>query len=209
MKQCAQPQKAPSIVVHIQVREPVVDHNLTREKLKQFQVATVSPYADSNNVHVNGIMRGSISLETQSAIAWQYTTGGNDNCFWFDQIEVTLRLNPTIYIAREIPYSSCLYKEVMGHEYKHFETDVRIAKDYQAILDAELARMTRDTGVVGPFTREAGSRPKEDLMRKLDQTIAGISERMKHDRLHRQALIDTREEYDRVAAACPDDIRRY
>lgn len=208
-KPCAPPQKPPSIVVHVQARQPVIDHTLTREDLKRFQVATVSPYEDSNNVHVNGIMRGSISVETQSGVAWQYSGSGDDNCFWFDQIEVTLRLSPIIYIAREIPYGSCLYKEVMLHEYKHFETDFKVAKDYQIILDSELGRMTRQIGVIGPFARDAGMRPKQDLLKRLDVTVSGISERMKNDRLRRQALIDTREEYDRVAAACPDDIRKY
>lgn len=208
-KRCAHPEKPPSIVVHVQAREPVIDHSVNRERLKQFNVATISPYTDSQHVHVNGIMRGAISLETQSGVAWQQSAKGDDSCFWFDQIEVVLRLNPTIYIASEIPYSSCLYKEVMGHEYKHFNTDFQTAKDYQSILENELGRMISDVGVVGPFARSVGTTPKDELLKRLEQTVSGISERMKMDRLRRQALIDTREEYDRVAAACPEDIDKY
>lgn len=208
-KRCVAPQKPPSVIVHVQTREPMIDHSLPRSRLKEFNVATVSPYGDSKDVHVNGLMRGAISVGTQSAVAWQHSNNQNDNCFWFDQIEVTLRLNPTIYIAREIPYNSCLYKEVMAHEFQHFNTDFQVAKDYQAIFDRELNRMARELGVIGPYTRDMGMRPKEELLKRLDALVTQISAHMKEDRLLRQARIDTREEYDRIAQACPQDSKHY
>lgn len=206
---CLPPDKAPSVVVHIDIRQPMIDHTQARDRLKTFDVATVSPYQESRHVHVNGIMRGTISLETQSAVAWQYTRDGAQNCFWYDQIEVILRLNPTIYIANEIPYASCLYKEVMEHEFKHFNTDFQIAKDYQTVLERELGQLIQRVGVIGPYVRDMGMKPKDDLLHRLELVVGSVSERMKKDRLDRQAKIDTREEYDRVAAACPEDMQRY
>ena len=205
---CTPPEKPPSIRIDVRAEDPVIDHNLARENLKLFNIATKSPYGSNQNVHVNGLMRGAIELETQISIAWQRNSAGEENCFWYDHIAVNLKLKPTIYIAREIPENSCLYREVLRHEYKHYDVDYATSKDYQVVFQEELERFIRQIGVIGPFTSQHGDQPKKILAQRLEILLSNINERMKHDRLRRQADVDTLQEYNRVAASCPNEAGR-
>lgn len=205
---CTPPEKPPSIRIDVRADDPYIDHSLARQNLKSFNIATKSPYGADKNVHVNGLMRGAIELETQLSIAWQRNSAGEDNCFWYDHIVVNLKLKPTIYIASEIPANSCLYREVLRHEYKHYDVDYATSKDYQVIFQEELERFIRQIGVIGPFTSQHGDQPKQILAQRLEILVASINERMKHERVSRQAKVDTLEEYTRVAASCPGEFHR-
>ena len=202
---CSAPPKAPVVVVDLQVTQPGVEHGRLRRELKQFDISTVSPYGVGQQVHVNGLMRGAISLATQSAIAWQRSAFGDQNCFWFDHITVALKLSPTIYVAHEIPEQSCLYNEVLMHEQRHFNTDAQIARDLQYTLKSEIDAMLARTGVLGPFSSQMQDSTRNEMMQRLSQVINGVNDRMKAERTRRQALIDTMQEYERVARACPGE----
>lgn len=202
---CVVPSETPTLHVEIDASHPVIDHTKQRVALKNFDIATISPYGHEQNVHVNGLMRGSITTETKMGIAWQRLSNGEDNCHWFNTIDLTLKLSPTIFIASEIPETTCLYREVLKHEYTHYKTDLQIAQDYQAVFQQEIANFMRQTGVIGPFPAAMQPQAKQELVRRLEAVVHIVSERMNADRIRRQALIDTREEYERVVRACPGD----
>jgi hypothetical protein len=203
--QCLQPQQQPIMRVDLNADQPKIDHMQPRDGLKRFQIATVSPYDSGQTVHVNGLMRGAISLESQTAIAWQRQDNGADNCYWFNNININIKLNPTIYIAREIVKDSCLYQEVLKHEYQHYAVDLRVAQDYQLVLQDEIQRFMQQTGVIGPFQSQFEAQAKHELMKRLEAILTSVNDRMKFDRIKRQSLVDTREEYDRIVRACPGD----
>lgn len=203
--QCLIPQQAPTMRVEINASEPLIDHNRPRQSLKQFEIASVSPYGRGQMVHVNGLMRGAISLETQTSVAWQRQENGEENCFWFNEVNVQMKLSPTIYIAREIIKDSCLYQEVLKHEYKHYQVDLSIAQEYQLIFQQELGRFLAQNNLIGPFSSQLKDQPKQQLMKNLETVMHAVNERLKVERIQRQAVVDTREEYERVANACPSD----
>ncbi len=203
--QCLQPQQQPIMRVDLDADQPIIDHMQPRQNLKQFQIATVSPYGAGQNVHVNGLMRGAITLQSQTAIAWQVQQNGSDTCYWFNNININLKLNPTIYIAREIIKDSCLYQEVLKHEYQHYNVDLRVAQDYQLVMQDEIQRVMQHTGVIGPFQSQFEAQAKAELMKRLEAVLTTVNERMKNDRIKRQSLVDTREEYERIVRACPGD----
>lgn len=204
--QCpAIPPKPTTIHVELYADQPRVDHLHARHELRSFDISTVSPYGNSQRVHINGLMRGAIALETQSAVAWQHSRATDENCYWFDNITLLLKLNPTIYIAREIPATTCLYREVLAHEHKHYNTDLRVAQDYQNLFRVELQKFVSQMGVIGPFVSSTVPNPKDQMMQRLEQMVSALNDKMKFDRISRQALIDTREEYERVASTCPTE----
>jgi hypothetical protein len=203
---CIAPGTPPTMRVDIDATQPQVDHLHSRTQLHQFQIDTVSPYGPEAKVHVNGLMRGAIKVETGMNIAWQRLSTGDENCYWFNDVHVTLLLSPTIYIAAEIPEPTCMYHSVLQHEYKHYAVDISVAKDYQILLQEELSRFLQQTGPIGPFPKEVGDAPKQELVKRLDAVMQSVNNRMKYDRMKRQSTVDTREEYERVVRACPGDM---
>ena len=204
---CMAPKEMPTLRVEIDASKPTIDHTHQRTSLKRFDIATISPYDPHQTVHVNGLMRGAITLKTEMGIAWQRLTSGDDNCYWFNNINLQMQLNPTIFIANEIQPNSCLYQEVLKHEYRHYYVDLEVARDYQLVFQEGIERFMRQTGMIGPFPATMQDQAKAELVKQLEIVIHSINERMKSDRIKRQALIDTREEYERVVNACPGDRR--
>lgn len=202
---CQPPANQPTMRVDIDAAQPQIDHLHSRVMLKQFQIDTISPYGPETKVHVNGLMRGAITVETGMNIAWQRLSSGDSNCYWFNDIHVTLKLNPTIYIAAEIPEPACMYQAVLQHEFKHYAVDLNVAKDYQLVLQEEIERFLQQTGPIGPFPKEMGDAPKQELVKRLDALMESVNDRMKDDRMKRQSMVDTREEYERVMRSCPND----
>jgi hypothetical protein len=202
---CAIPKEPPNMRVDIDATQPSIDHLHERAQLKQFQIDTVSPYGPEAKVHINGLMRGAITVETQMNIAWQRSQDGENNCYWFNDVHVTLKLNPTIYIAAEIPEPTCMYHAVLQHEYKHYDVDLNIAKDYQLVLQEELERFLQQSGVIGPFPQQLQDAPKQELVKRLDALMQSVNDRMKFDRMKRQSMVDTLAEYERVMRSCPGD----
>ena len=200
---CEAPETKPSLRVDVEIDTPGIDHAHSRDALKQFNISTASPYAHGSAVHVNGVMRGSISVETKSMLAWQRTSDGKENCFWYDRVNLLLKLDPTIYVAQEIPQGSCLYREVLAHEYKHYSVDYAIAKDYQVLFQDELERFLQQTPFVGPFPENEKQQAQDMLAKQLEARIKVIHERLNTERINRQGAVDSLAEYERVAQACP------
>lgn len=204
---CPQPAQPAILQVELGISEPKVDHTLSRRDLKRFDIAVASPYAGlpEHNVHVNGLMRGAITLETTSTLAWQRTRRDDSNCFWYNKAHVMIKLYPTIYLAKEIPESSCLYREVLNHERQHFAVDSQIAREYQATIRNELSRFLQQSTAIGPYASSQNQQAQDFLKKRFEQALAPIYEQLKVERIKRQAAVDTREEYERVAHLCPSE----
>jgi hypothetical protein len=203
---CPNPDEVhPRLRVELQSAPIQYDETRTRADLKKFGTSTASPYAPGTATHTNGLMRGSIALESQSSLAWQGLSDGSHNCFWYEQVTLSIKLAPTIYIAREIEKDSCLYREVLAHETRHVKVDASVAKDYQAIVQDELKHYVAQVGVVGPL----GANQKDAMQRKLDAALKAMlqswSVRIQNERRLRQSQVDTLAEYERIARACPGE----
>ncbi len=201
------PQKAASAMsVDLAAQNVTINHVMSRDKLRHFNVDTKSPYTNERNIHVNGLMRGTIDLKTNIAIAWQRDRDEGFNCLWYQKIDVTMALDPIIYIAREIPQGSCLYAEVLKHEMKHLEADLKVMSDYQIVLQDRIDWFLKHAQVEGPHHADVLTKARKNMGAKFDQLIKEVHDQLQADRIQRQSAIDTLGEYERVAKTCPGDI---
>lgn len=196
----------PSLRVDLEISQPVMDYTKSRADLKRFEINSISPYGNGENVHVNGLTRGAVGFETKTGLHWVRYEKMDQNCFWYAHVGITIKLKPTVYLASEIPKDSCMYREVLNHEFQHVATDDRLAHDYQVILQDEIERFIQQTPAIGPYTTAQKQQAQDWLTKRLDYTVQAIFARLNTDRLKRQALIDTKQEYDRVAHLCPGQI---
>lgn len=193
------------IHVKMETPEPIINHTKSRYDLRDFDVSTKSPYGDKNFTHVNGLMRGPVELTTKMTIAWQSDASRQENCFWYRTITLTLKLQPTIYVAKEIPKGTCYFNAIIQHEMKHVEVDRGLIRDYQNIIYDTIENYVHSAGPLdhSPMGDEKAAQKK--LTKDLEREVQDIHVRMREDRIERQAAIDTLGEYNRVADECDLD----
>jgi len=121
------------------------------------------------------------------------------------QITVTYGISPvTIYVAKEFPEGSCAYKEIYEHEMRHLKTYQTHMSSIEKLLSETLnARFATGAPWRSPVGQTA---PK--LQRELDERWTPFVQREFKRVEEAQALIDTAQEYERVANACDGEIKK-
>lgn len=121
------------------------------------------------------------------------------------QITLSFGFSPvTVYVAKEFPEGSCAYKEVHEHEMRHvrtYQTHITsIEKGLTGTLNARFATGAPWRGPAGQTTgqlqRELNERWTPYVLREIRRAEVA------------QALIDTTEEYERVANACAGEVNK-
>lgn len=204
---CSKPETPVQIHIKREVRQVTIDHRLDRAALQRLPNDTISPYGDHYQTHINGLMRGTIGMTTKTSLAWESDKKRDMNCLRYHRIDVTLSFDPIIHIARDIPKNSCLYQAVLEHERKHLDVDLQIIRDYEVQLTSQLNQYLNSNHVqnIAPIRQAALSSAKQLMMKEIESIIQRIHQSLQLERKNRQQAIDTLEEYQRVAALCPND----
>ncbi|PKO86434.1 MAG: hypothetical protein CVU18_15055 [Betaproteobacteria bacterium HGW-Betaproteobacteria-12] len=153
---------------------------------------------------VLGLTRGTASASLAVHSPTLVDSSGRWECA-SPQITLRYGFSPiTVYVAREFPPGSCAHQQIYEHEMRHVKTYeehlVNLEKDLLATLNARFA-----TG--GPWRGKAGDIGPR-LRRELDQRWLPMVQREIRRVEAAQALIDTDEEYARVADACDGAIKK-
>jgi hypothetical protein len=152
---------------------------------------------------VLGLTRGNavvrFSLNAQSIV----DRTGRWECF-SPQLTLTYGFSPmTVYVASEFPEGACAYKEIYEHELRH----VKAYQEHMAGIEKGLQEtLNRRFATGGPWRGPAGQR-RAQLQQELDERWARYVEREIARVDAAQALIDTPEEYARVANSCNGEVK--
>jgi hypothetical protein len=157
----------------------------------------------SGNQEVGGLHYGQLQLRSSLNMLTASDPAVPMACLALKQLNLTLRYEPVIYISRNKAPGSCAYKAALEHEYKHLEADYAVLRTYiPRIRSAAQVALNRLGGMrqmrLSELERGQDAMTAE-ISRMIDDMVAGIQ----RDRDRRQALIDTPQEYQRVAALCP------
>lgn len=170
------------------------------EQLKTFQIDTINPYGNNVNTIVGGLTQGMIQVEqSMQTGGLRY---GRQSCVWATKVDVILHLKPTVYVARNFPPGTCQHNAILVHEQKHIKVDQDLALLYKPVFEDTLQRAINAYRVVGPIPVGQEDKVQSDMAAYLKQTIANVTYAFEKDRNVRQQAVDTRQEYDSVAAKC-------
>ncbi len=126
------------------------------------------------------------------------------SCMWYDEINVTIKVDPTIVIAKEIYHDPCMRNAVIGHELKHVQVDRIIVNKYAKIIGQKLMTELKSRGfTAGPFASEREEEVRAKMGRVVQQIVDHESEKMNLERREMQRNVDTLEEYESVDDQCP------
>jgi hypothetical protein len=151
-----------------------------------------------------GLTRGNAVAHFASSTPLLVDRSGRWECA-SPQITLTLGFNPmTVYVAKEFPEGGCAYKEIYQHELRH----VKAYQTHLATIENELSESLNRRFATGSPWRGPVGQTRADLQRELDDRWLPFIQREFARAEEAQALIDTPEEYARVANACNGEIRK-
>lgn len=151
-----------------------------------------------------GLTRGNATISFSTSLPAYQERSGRWECS-SPQITMTYGISPiTVYIAKEFPEGSCAYKEILEHEMRHVKTyQTHTAEIEKRLLESLNARFATDAPWRGP----AGA-TRARLQQELDERWLPYVQREFKRVDEAQALIDTPEEYERVANTCDGEIKK-
>lgn len=178
------------------------DFTKSQRQMDRMEIDTKSPYGRGVKTHVGGLMRGGISIESRVQVASITYPRAQKICQWVDTMQVNLRIDPKIYIARQHKRGTCEHNVILEHEMKHVFVDREIVKKYVPILRNNLQKAIYKVGIVGPKDQRDGDRYQQKISDYMDKALKTVTDQLYAERRKRQQAVDTLEEYERVANAC-------
>jgi hypothetical protein len=124
-----------------------------------------------------------------------------ETCVGMADGKIHVRMISTIHVASEFPESSCLYREILGHEEKHQAVGRRLFRE----LAAHATRLLRADLRQQPYVRVADAGMAAAVAQaRIEAAIVTAYESFWQHYDTEQDRIDTPQEYARVVNACPD-----
>ena len=179
------------------------DFRKTKAELNNIDVDTISPYGPQHQTTVSGLMSGALQIEQEVGLINETYTPFNYGCVYINSIDVTIHIDPVIFIAKEHPPGTCMHSAVMAHEKKHVREDQLIINKYVSLVRKALDKKVATLGSThGPVDTKDMPALQKQLQTALNQIILDYSDQMSKERRVRQQAIDTIEEYDEVGRQC-------
>lgn len=181
------------------------DFSQSLTQIQSAKIDTVSPHSFGQTTYTQGYMAGGLRISPQVKIGTMSAPALNKACAWYDTIDIVIEIDPTIVIAKEVAANTCMKRAVMEHEMKHVNVDREIANDLAKALGANIYSALKQRG----FSSDVFDTGRTDyVVKTMQDTLAQVVklewDRIQVDRQQAQQHVDTREEYERVAALCSE-----
>lgn len=180
------------------------DTSQSLAELQEYQTDTVDPYSFHGSTVTQAFTRGRIKVEQAIKLGHSQNRKGDQSCLWYDTIEITLHIEPTIVVAREIYNDTCMRDAVIDHELKHVRVDREIVNKYANVMGQKLLSELQSRGFsAGPLPSDRVEDVSEKMQRVVKQILELETQKMSVDRQERQREVDSLGEYESVDARCP------
>lgn len=187
----------------------VYDKSQSLREIQQYSTDTIDPYGFHGRSITNAFAISKIAVKQSVKLGTLRARNGRYGCIWYDEINLEIGLNPKIVIAKELYQDLCMRKAVLGHEHKHVRVDREAANKYAKIMGQKLYTELKSRGfAAGPVAGADMEHVAKRMQETVNQIISFEQEKMSIEIRENQRKVDTREEYDRVGAECPNFNRR-
>ena len=178
------------------------DFTKSQAQMDRMDSDTENPYGRDVKTHVGGLMRGGVSIASRVQVATLTFPRTRKACQWVESMNIDIRIDPKIYIAREHPQGSCRHKAILEHEMKHVFVDREIVKKYIPKMRSFMDKAVAKVGLVGPKDVNDVPKYQQKIIDYMESQLKKISDQLYAERQVKQQGIDTLAEYERVANMC-------
>jgi len=197
------PTKTPSINVRVSSDPVSYNFSQSEKNLNKFNVSTINPYGENVITDVGGLMKGGIKTQQKMSFGTITNQKTNQVCLWHDQIDVTLHINPTIYVASDFKRGTCMHNSILEHEHKHVMVDREIVNKYASLIGKALQGDVNRYNVFGPYNANQQNQALEMVKTRMQTILTNHTTAMSNERRKRQQAVDSLAEYERVNKSCP------
>ncbi len=147
-----------------------------------------------------GLTAANLKLNSSYQIVTKISSRDHKVCAQIGSFDLTFGFDDTIvYIANELPYGSCSYKTVLGHEFQHVKIDRTLVSLYARKFPKLLRKAVKEIGMVQASSAHRAESMIRDrvtrYMQDLGKSLSAVREKY-------QKKIDTKEEYARLSKSC-------
>lgn len=200
---------------HIEVvasRQPTrIRQDLSKAELQDLRKDTKLPHQmmDLSHVETGGVLYSEIKI--QHDVGFGTVPGNtaetvNQSCVRYENIRITLALNPEIYIASDYAPDSCWYHEIREHEESHIDMDeIVIMKYAKRVQDGmKLAFSTPADFIAGPVNPKKIDPLKKKMGEDLVTMVHVLTAGMGAERQEKQQGVDSLGGYAYIMNTCYD-----
>lgn len=178
--------------------------DMTLAEMQKQTTDTINPHSFNGLSVTQGFAMGEIRIKASVSLDGVKVQGNPAACLWYKDINIGFEMDPNIYIAKEVYKDLCMRRAVTDHEMKHVNTDKRVINKFAKHIGRTIYDELKARGfVAGPIPLEDVKSVSERMKKTVLQLVEREQKRFELNRMDMQALVDTKEEYDRVAAQCP------
>jgi hypothetical protein len=197
---------APQVNVKPRTKNVRYDFTKSKAELNSFDVDTISPYGPNHRTIVSGLMSGSIQTKSQVEFMHEKYEHLDRGCVYLKAANVTISIDPTIYVANEYPKGSCYHNAVLNHERKHVREDQLIVNKYVGRIGRALKDMIdSQNAAFGPYRIDQMDQVQINIQNSINKVVKRFNDDMNQERRRRQQAIDNIEEYESIGARCPKE----
>ncbi len=180
------------------------DYKQSLKQIQTYSIDTVDPYAYHGKTVTQGFMRGGVSLEHKMEFGQDFDVRRGYACIWYKNITVTLKVEPTIVIAKELYKDRCMRQAILNHEMKHVRVDREVINKYAKSIGRKLTKELKSRGFsAGPMHVKDAQGVSEKMQRVVGQILDLEYQKLDIERQERQRGVDSLGEYQRVDDKCP------
>ena len=180
------------------------DTSQSLKQLQQYDTDTIDPYSFHGHSITQAFMKGAVGMGYKINFSTWTMPKAQVSCMWYKEINVEIKVDPTIVVAKEIYNDPCMRKAVIGHELKHVKVDREVVNKYANSIGKKLMKELNSRGfTAGPFYTERTEDVRAKMLRVVGQIVDLEEEKMNLERRERQIAVDSVEEYESVDDKCP------
>jgi len=180
------------------------DTSQTIAQLQEHDIDTINPYGFGTQSHTNGFASAAIRVGLDIKIDHKELQPYNAYCIWYEEITLTIEIEPEIVIASEIASDECKFAAVNEHELKHVNVDREVVNKYARTMGQKLFDGLSQRGfIAGPVSKDNAQNTYTRMQQTVFQLIELEKKKLQIERAERQQAVDSLEEYQRVSALCP------
>lgn len=197
------------IEVNFNIARTVYDHKKSVKQISALSSGKVSAWNARHSgsgfysTHTSGLTHGIVKYqyETQFVSMPSHIWGG-PRCPYLKKLKVDITYGSTIYIGKEFEKDGCYFMEVLKHEHKHHNVNMKTTAEYVKSLRRDLPRVV--AYLEGKSIHSDPNASINNLNKKLQEALEHYNENMNVKMEGLNAKVDTPQEYERVAKVCKD-----